>query len=149
MSLVNTVRRRLAEESTNLAASRVSGTSAEETIIALPSTRSSGSFPAIPKEKKSPFLGPAEPPQAPHHTVAKLDTEKADGHLGDKWKYVVGVLVAIFVILVATIIFFVCRTRAVKNIRPWKPGLSGQLQKAFVTGIVFIYTHQTMQSPHI
>ncbi|GFP91708.1 probable LRR receptor-like serine/threonine-protein kinase at5g45840 [Phtheirospermum japonicum] len=29
----------------------------------------------------------------------------------------------------------ICRSRAVKTIGPWKTGLSGQLQKAFVTGV--------------
>lgn len=107
------------------------------TIIALPITRSSGSFPAIPKEKIEPSLSPPESPQVPHHAVGKAEnTEKEDGHSDDKWKYIGGVLVAIFVVIVGTIMFCVCRTRAVENIRPWKSGLTGQLQKAFVTGIV-------------
>ncbi|KAK1382171.1 Protein MALE DISCOVERER 2 like [Heracleum sosnowskyi] len=142
-NLVNTVRRRLAEESINLFAAPVGESSNGEPIISLPSTRSSGSFPAIPKEKKKASLSPAESPQVPHHAVGKAkNMEKEDGHSGDKWKYVVGVLVAIFVVIVATIMFYVCRTQAVKNIKPWKSGLSGQLQKAFVTGVPKLNLHE-------
>nr|XP_017233188.1 PREDICTED: protein MALE DISCOVERER 1-like [Daucus carota subsp. sativus] len=142
-SAVNSIRRRLAEESTNLAATPASGSFPEEPIIALPSTRSSGSFPAVPKEKKNTSLAHAETPQVPHHAAAKpKKLEEADRHSGEKWKYLVGVLVALFVVLVATIIFFVCRTRAVKNITPWKSGLSGQLQKAFVTGVPKLNLHE-------
>ncbi|XP_074336159.1 uncharacterized protein LOC141673310 isoform X2 [Apium graveolens] len=115
MNLVNTVRRRLAGESVNLIAARVSGPNPEETIIALPSTRSCGLFPAIPKEKKNTSLSAAESPQGPHHAVGKAKGTEKDGHSGDNGKYLIGVLVAFFVVIVATILFCVCRTRTVKN----------------------------------
>ncbi|KAK1378591.1 Protein MALE DISCOVERER 2 like [Heracleum sosnowskyi] len=96
-NLDDIARRRLAEQSSNLAAAPSSDVATAEPIIALPSTRS--------------------------------------GHSGAKWEYIVGISVAIFFALVVTVLCFVCRTRAVKNIRPWRTGLSGQLRKAFVTGV--------------
>ncbi|XP_074336149.1 protein MALE DISCOVERER 2-like isoform X1 [Apium graveolens] len=145
MNLVNTVRRRLAGESVNLIAARVSGPNPEETIIALPSTRSCGLFPAIPKEKKNTSLSAAESPQGPHHAVGKAKGTEKDGHSGDNGKYLIGVLVAFFVVIVATILFCVCRTRTVKNVRPWKFGLTGQLQKAFVLS-PYDYSHSFSNS---
>lgn len=141
MNLDDIARRRLAEKSSNLAAAPASGVSSTEPIIALPSTRSSGSFPAVPKEKKEPL--PSSAPSKSHHAVAQPENtnENAGGHSGDKWKYIVGISVPVFFALVVTILCFVCRTRAVKNIRPWRTGLSGQLQKAFVTGMVLKLTH--------
>ncbi|XP_017221929.1 protein MALE DISCOVERER 2 isoform X2 [Daucus carota subsp. sativus] len=133
-NLDNTVRRRLAEQSSNLAAAPATGASAAEPIIVLPSTRSSGSFPAVPKEKKEPLHSPAPAPPKHHHSVAQPQNAN-NRYSGDEWKYIVGILVAVFFALLVTFICFVCRNLAVKNIRPWKTGLSGQLQKAFVTGV--------------
>lgn len=146
-NLDGTVRRRLAEQSSNLAAAPSSSASAAEPIIALPSTRSSGSFPAVPKEKKEPLPSHAPAPSKPHHAVAQPENanKNAGGHSGDDWKYIVGISVSVFFALVVTVLCFVCRTRAVKNIRPWKTGLSGQLQKAFVTGIFSKFTLLTKQ----
>lgn len=136
-NLDDIVRRRLAEQSSNLAAAPASSASAAEPIIALPSTRSSGSFPAVPKEKKEPFPSDAPAPSKPHHAVAQPEyaNENTGGHSGDDWKYIVGISVAVFFALVVTVLCFFCHTRAVKNIRPWRTGLSGQLRKAFVTGV--------------
>ncbi|XP_010554679.1 PREDICTED: probable inactive receptor-like protein kinase At3g56050 [Tarenaya hassleriana] len=41
---------------------------------------------------------------------------------------------AVFLILLATGVFFF-RSKAGKSVNPWRTGLSGQLQKAFVTGV--------------
>lgn len=45
----------------------------------------------------------------------------------------IGSGVAVLLIVVASVIFM-CQHRGVTTIGPWKTGLSGQLQKAFVTG---------------
>jgi len=46
---------------------------------------------------------------------------------------VIGVAAFVAMLIIVAVIFFF-RKRAVKSIGPWKTGLSGQLQKAFVTG---------------
>jgi ABC-type tungstate transport system substrate-binding protein len=53
-----------------------------------------------------------------------------------KWLYVVLPLVALLLIGM-TCILLLCRNKSVTTIGPFKTGLSGQLQKAFVTGNVF------------
>lgn len=136
-NLVKVVRRRLVEQSSNLAAAPAIAFSADN-IIALPSSRSSGSFPAVRREKikqSPPVLSP--PSQKTHHNTSNHvgQSEKAGGHSGNTWKYIVGISSAIFVAFVAAALFFVCRTRAVTTIGPWRTGLSGQLQKAFITGV--------------
>lgn len=135
------MRRRLVEQSSNLAAVPAVMSSSDQ-IIALPSTRSSGSFPAVPKEKKkqSPPV-PAKPPNQETHQntsnpvgQSKQPIEEAGGHSGNTWKYIVGISSAVLVLFIAAALFFVCRVQAVSTIGPWRTGLSGQLQKAFVTG---------------
>lgn len=54
------------------------------------------------------------------------------------WKYIImGVSVSVLLI-VLIVMLFMCRNQAVKTIGPWKTGLSGQLQKAFITGNIMI-----------
>lgn len=50
------------------------------------------------------------------------------------WKYYIAVA-AVAVFLVTSVLFYICRRRNVVTIRPWKTGISGQLQKVFVTGV--------------
>ncbi|KAF8726682.1 hypothetical protein HU200_019147 [Digitaria exilis] len=71
---------------------------------------------------------PADPPQSqskPHDLLRSM-----------RWLYVI-VLPAISLLLLAGLACWLlpCRERAVATIGPWKTGLSGQLQKAFVTGV--------------
>ncbi|KAL1811238.1 hypothetical protein ACET3Z_021303 [Daucus carota] len=77
-NLDNSVHRRLAEQSSILAAAPATGASAAEPIIALPSTRSSGSFPAVPKEKKEPLHSAAPAPTKHHHAVAQPQMPRKD-----------------------------------------------------------------------
>ncbi|KAL8113110.1 hypothetical protein AgCh_020437 [Apium graveolens] len=136
------VRRRLAEQSSNLAAAPARGASHSKQIIALPSTRSSGSFPAVPKERKKP-LPPTEPAtnelsiNKPNRVGGSRETgNKTSGHSGNMWKYIIGILSTVLVIVVALALFFIFRTRpGPETSDPWKTGLSAQLQKAFVTGV--------------
>jgi hypothetical protein len=40
----------------------------------------------------------------------------------------------VFLVLFIVLVLCIYRKRAAKVIKPWKTGISGQLQKAFVTG---------------
>lgn len=97
-----------------------------ESVSGIPS-RSSGSFPAVPNAKKR------VPAPAPLPLSAAQPTGGKSGH---SLKLIIGLLVLLFLLIVASVMLVVCRSRAAKTIRPWKTGLSGQLQKAFVTGML-------------
>jgi hypothetical protein len=151
--LVKFARRRLLEHSSNLAAAPAGGGSSSGEIIALPTTRSSGSFPAVPKKRKK-----EPPPPAPPSLPADSNSSKPDGlpiqspdgfsgapanqqqssggTSGNTWKYIIGVAGVVVLIIVSAAVFCVLRSQAVTSIGPWKTGLSGQLQKAFITGDV-------------
>ncbi|KAG8365542.1 hypothetical protein BUALT_Bualt18G0115900 [Buddleja alternifolia] len=142
---VSNVRRILAEQSNNLAAILPKGGPASplEPVIVLPS-RSSGSFPAIPNRKKlSPPISPPTPVQE-HKSDDKNNpgaesqpTDKrssAKGKTGNSVKIIIWVSSAVFLLVIVAAIFFIFRSSAARTIVPWKTGLSGQLQKAFVTG---------------
>ncbi|XP_043703104.1 protein MALE DISCOVERER 2-like [Telopea speciosissima] len=140
----NFVRRRLLEESNNLPAAPASGVVPPEQMVTIPTTRSSGAFPAVPNEKKkqSPTSVPptsTKLPQSPHpDTQLRNSTDQpavAGGSSGAKWKYALVVLGGIFLVVVSTAVLCACRSRGVTTIGPWKSGLSGQLQKAFITGV--------------
>ncbi|MBA0557866.1 hypothetical protein Golob_014908 [Gossypium lobatum] len=135
-------RRRLLAQSKNLPAVPATGMSSNEQIISLPTTRSSGSFPAVPKAKQP--SAPSPSPSPPVETPPTLETDTKSGEpppeepsesgSGNIWKYLI--IIPVVVILLAFLAFlFLCRKRAAKTIGPWKTGLSGQLQKAFVTGV--------------
>lgn len=144
LNLYDVVRRKLAEQSSNLAAAPAKGASRSKQIIALPSTRSSGSFPAVPKEMKRSLLPPVPSPTEPPMNEQKpTKNNKTSGHSGNMWKYIIGILSVVLVLVVALALFFICRTHRPgpdandpwKTSDPSKTGLSGQLQKAFVTGV--------------
>ncbi|CAA7040894.1 unnamed protein product [Microthlaspi erraticum] len=133
-------RRELLEGTSNLEAMpapNARSPSPEITTTVFP--RSSGSFPAVATAKKRmpPLISP--PPIAENNNKTDSDPprkfeEKPKG-FKDVWLYVViGVAAFVAVLIIIGVIFF-CRKRAVKSIGPWKTGLSGQLQKAFVTGV--------------
>ncbi|XP_058095550.1 protein MALE DISCOVERER 1-like isoform X2 [Magnolia sinica] len=150
----NPVPRRRLLESSNLAAAPITGATPEQ-FTSIPSL-GSGSFPAIPNSpninyKKKPTPAPAPSPTAdsllhpsplgvltsprqpaPTHTTA-IATESSNG-LG-KWKYMLVLPAGVFVLGIAAALLFVFRNQGGATIGPWKTGLSGQLQKAFVTGV--------------
>ncbi|GJR25729.1 male discoverer 2-like isoform X1 [Tanacetum coccineum] len=139
----NVVRRKLAEESPNLAAAPSPNDGiGPPKIIALPTSRSSGSFPAVPMRKEH-----ASPPPSKLHKPKGQETPENSGEppanqppevdISEKWKVVVIVISCclLFLIIIAIALWCVCRSRAVKTIAPWRTGISGQLQKAFVTGV--------------
>ncbi|WVZ99589.1 hypothetical protein U9M48_044859 [Paspalum notatum var. saurae] len=94
---------------------------------------------------------PAPPPQHgrgndPHEAATPAPaavpspdrTSKSHGLLTPmRWLYMVALPVGALLLLLAGTAYFLlpCRKRACATIGPWKTGLSGQLQKAFVTGV--------------
>ncbi|KAF5813811.1 putative protein kinase RLK-Pelle-LRR-VI-2 family [Helianthus annuus] len=146
----NVVRRKLAEESSNLAAapSPRDGIGPPK-IIALPTTRSSGSFPAVPKNPPPPLppppvsppppppLSPDIPQPSSNETLPPANlTPQSGSSSSDKWKvWVIISFCILLLIIIAMVLWCVCRSRAVKTIGPWRTGISGQLQKAFITGV--------------
>lgn len=143
----NVVRRKLAEESPNLAAAPSPNDGfGPPKIIALPSSRSSGSFPAVPKDKKAPAITPPPPsyglvletPEATSSTSSQTPTNDRPPESQTnsyKWKILVAISCIVLLLIIGIALCFVCQTRAVKTIGPWRSGISGQLQKAFVTGV--------------
>ncbi|KAI3704134.1 hypothetical protein L1987_74348 [Smallanthus sonchifolius] len=135
----NVVRRKLAEESLNLAAAlSPSDGIGPPKIIALPTTRSSGSFSAVPNHKAPP------PPLALNQEITSSHppanqapgSERYGSSNLDKWKiWVIISFCILLLIIIAITLWCVCQSRAVKTIGPWKTGISGRLQKAFVTGV--------------
>lgn len=144
--LVSFARRKLLEQASNLEAAAVPSGK----VIALPTTRSSGVFPAVPNGKNKKSDPPAEMPSPaapPSHNTSQQPSQNStlasgsptkqdssDGSSGDVWKYTIIVAGAAILLIVAAAMFCMCRSQAVKTIGPWKTGLSGQLQKAFITG---------------
>ncbi|KAL3617027.1 hypothetical protein CASFOL_039421 [Castilleja foliolosa] len=133
------VRRVLVEQSSNFVALPPSGgaQSPSESVVMFPS-RSSGSFSAVSNGKKlSPTPLPLpSPPSDPEHTPPQTNQTNDDhGTSGNSTKLVIGILSAVFLIILVVVLIVVFRSRAARTIGPWKSGLSGQLQKAFITGV--------------
>lgn len=146
----NVVRRKLAEESPNLAAAPSPNDGfGPPKIIALPSSRSSGSFPAVPKDKKAHAINNPPPSYGLFQETPKEETSSSTSSgqppTNDqvpetqtnsyKWKILVAISCIVLLLIISIALYFVCRTKAVKTIGPWRSGISGQLQKAFVTGV--------------
>ena len=134
-------RRELLEETSNLAAEPApqSPSPSPETITEA-SPRSSGSFPAVTNAKKRvpPLVSP--PPSPDEDTSSEFSKNQPQDNNHSKgskhvWLYVVIAVASFIGLLIIVAVIFFCRKRAVKSISPWKTGLSGQLQKAFVTGV--------------
>ncbi|OIW00510.1 hypothetical protein TanjilG_24240 [Lupinus angustifolius] len=137
-NLVNSARRKLLDQSSNLAAAPYSGGPTIQ-ISSLPITLSSGSFSAVPdankKQNQSP-APPTSPSDFPHDTLNKTSEQHGGNGASRKWwKYLIIILVVALLVIAIMILLFVWRKRAAKVIKPWTTGLSGQLQKAFITGV--------------
>ncbi|KAE8690474.1 putative LRR receptor-like serine/threonine-protein kinase [Hibiscus syriacus] len=133
---VPSARRRLLEQSKNLPALPSASMSSNNQIISLPTNRSSGSFPAVPKEKNKHRPSPVEllPPET-DTTGVEADAEQPSGSgSSSSWKFLI-IIPCVVIFLVFLVFLFMYHKRAAKTIGPWKTGLSGQLQKAFVTGV--------------
>ncbi|KAJ7947097.1 putative Receptor protein kinase [Quillaja saponaria] len=145
-NLISFSRRRLLEQSSNLPAAPVSVGPTQQ-IFALPSTQSSGAFPAVPKVKKQPPLpSPSDhstsypEDQSSHKPAGPAGYQTAQQHppddtLGNFWKYLIIISGIVILIFVAAVLLCMLKSQGATTIGPWKTGLSGQLQKAFVTGV--------------
>lgn len=144
--VVRFARRRLLEAS-NLRAAPANEASTSAQVTAPPITRSSGSFRAVPHRKKKPPVAPPLPaagPMAHHHPNGLLTQhptqfpekpKSQSSPAGSVWKYILIAGGVTALVIAAAAIFCMCRVKAVATIGPWKTGLSGQLQKAFITGV--------------
>ena len=144
-NVVSTARRRLLDQSSNLPALPVPGGSINN-IISLPTTLSSGAFSAVPDDKKQHHSPTTAPSDSSHHTsnqdqssqgsageqtvIRGLDNDAS----GNWWKYIIIIAVVAVLVILAVAIFFLWKSKAARVISPFKTGISGQLQKAFVTG---------------
>lgn len=144
----NVARRKLVEQSSNLAALPANGGKPMGPVAPVPSSRSSGSFRAVPSTQGTPPLplpSSHQQPESQYKPIPKGQSNSAvkqpanrqappGTKSGNTWKYIVGVSIGVFLLVAAAFVFLVWRSRAARTIGPWKTGLSGQLQKAFVTG---------------
>lgn len=121
--------RRLLQEEPNLAARRSEHYVPVPVAPRVPSL-GSGSFPASnPHGRNHPSKGAPAPSATGHSNL------HGSSRSGLKWLYK-AVLPAVGLLLLTGLacLLLPCRKSAVATIGPWKTGLSGQLQKAFVTG---------------
>ncbi|XP_078168135.1 inactive receptor-like serine/threonine-protein kinase At2g40270 [Carex rostrata] len=107
----------------------------------------SGTFAAftIPRNLQSPTPAPAPAPlttvAAPEVGTRKpsspdvIDPTPAKKKAAFKWIYVVAFPAAALLVTVVACVLLVTRKKTGSPIKPWKSGISGQLQKAFVTGV--------------
>ncbi|CAI9087263.1 OLC1v1021295C2 [Oldenlandia corymbosa var. corymbosa] len=142
-------RRILVEQSSNIAAYPYNEGISLGDFFSAPSSMGSGSFPAVPKQKNIsaplsgvPTSGPLHPPSntmsssgASFGNQPMDKPNPASGSSEHTWKYVVGFSGGGILLFAAAAMLVVVYGRAARDIRPWKSGLSGQLQKAFVTGV--------------
>ncbi|XP_027933771.1 protein MALE DISCOVERER 2-like isoform X2 [Vigna unguiculata] len=153
--IVSSTRRKLLQSSgNNLAAVPFSDKTPIEFSTA-PTTFSSGAIPAVPEaiEKKN-RPAPSDPDsnapddasdenQSDNVSDENQSQDASDGnqasqqHLNNgasTWKWIIIFLLLLLVIIII-ILLYIWRKRAAKVIRPWKTGISGQLRKAFITGV--------------
>ncbi|KAK1298515.1 putative LRR receptor-like serine/threonine-protein kinase MRH1 [Acorus calamus] len=149
--VVNSVRRRLLEESSNLPASPISSSVPIGPAVTVPSI-GSGSFPAVPNPKgdigknnptpsteRDPSV--ADPQASPTIVSDEKPTSLAGNQLASgkesvkKWMYILLLPGSALLFAVAFVMLLMVRRQGSTTIGPWKSGLSGQLQKAFITGV--------------
>ncbi|XP_039117436.1 LOW QUALITY PROTEIN: protein MALE DISCOVERER 2-like [Dioscorea cayenensis subsp. rotundata] len=143
---LNSLRRRLFEETRNLAA--VTPVSSYNPPAAAVPSIGSGSFPAIPNskigsQKKQPPMptAPEDPPansakpgSGPIDQTNSVHHDSLSRRLAERPYIFILPAVALLLILSAVLILM-CRKKEAPTIGPWRTGLSGQLKKAFITGV--------------
>ncbi|GJM93597.1 hypothetical protein PR202_ga10164 [Eleusine coracana subsp. coracana] len=127
--------RRLLQDS-NLAAPS-SGNGPAPAAVPVPST-GSGSFSAFsPNNAPEPAVAP---PPVPSMSPA-TPTEALEGK-SFKLFYVIALPLIVLLLISIVCMVMLCRNKSGKTIGPWKTGLSGQLQKAFVTDSLSRINHK-------
>jgi len=134
-NLINYARRKLLDQSINLAAAPYSG-GPKTDFSNLPISISSGSFPAVPdaNKKQNQSHTPLPTPSDPSHD-GKQASQEQHKTFGNFWKYLVIIITVVMLVTVIIVLLCFWKKPAAKIIKPWNTGISGQLQKAFVTGI--------------
>ncbi|XP_038985119.1 protein MALE DISCOVERER 2-like isoform X2 [Phoenix dactylifera] len=136
--IVNSVRRKLLQEAHNLPAAPVKGATPQESAD-VPSI-GTGSFQAVPENGSGKDLLAAPASSSPHTQVAPpkesntKDNNSALSGIMGKWGYIL-VLPGLVLLLTITGSIFMCRSQGGEKMGPWKTGLTGQLQKALITGV--------------
>ncbi|XP_023737099.1 protein MALE DISCOVERER 2 [Lactuca sativa] len=124
--------RKLIEEPTNVASESSyndDDMSARGGIIGVvPSTKSSGCFWKITKRFD-------DTPSSSSETSDDDEESTESQTNSDMWKILIGMCCGSFLLITSMTLSFMCHNKAVKTMGPWRPGLSRQLQKAFVTGV--------------
>ncbi|KAI3856816.1 hypothetical protein MKX03_014134 [Papaver bracteatum] len=91
-----------------------------------------------------PFFPLADPPAAPPPVLPKLvvprnsaipSSSEGTGVHKKSYRWPISVAVGASFLSIAAVVFLLCRSKKVVSVKPWVTGLSGQLQKAFVTGV--------------
>ncbi|ESW20030.1 hypothetical protein PHAVU_006G175100 [Phaseolus vulgaris] len=132
---VCSVRRKLLQSSgNNLAAAPFSDKPTIE-FSSAPTTFSSGAFPAFPDPHSDAPDDTSDENQS-HNT---FDGNQTSQHVNKganrkMWKIIIIILLLVLVIIIITLMY-IWRKRAARVIGPWKTGISGQLQRAFITGV--------------
>ncbi|KAF8675734.1 hypothetical protein HU200_003993 [Digitaria exilis] len=100
--------------------------------VPVPST-GTGSFSAFsPNSAPVPAVNPpSSPPMVPSTTTEDVPKRRSIKW----WIYVIVVPLVALLLIGITCVLLLCRNKPGTTIGPWKTGLSGQLQKAFVTGV--------------
>ncbi|KAK8472553.1 hypothetical protein PHAVU_002G238900 [Phaseolus vulgaris] len=135
-NLVNSARRRLLDQSSNLAAVPFSGGPTIQ-MSSIPITQSSGAFPAFPDTNTKQNLSPAQLPSPSNFPSIDQSSQQNSANVasGKLWEYIIIIAGVSFLVIIVLIMLCIWRKRAAKVIKPWKTGISGQLQKAFITGV--------------
>ena len=138
-NLVNSARRRLLDQSSNLAAVPFSGGPTIQ-MSSIPITQSSGAFPAFPDTNTKQNLSPAQLPSPSNFPSIDQSSQQNSANVasGKLWEYIIIIAGVSFLVIIVLIMLCIWRKRAAKVIKPWKTGISGQLQKAFITGIISV-----------
>uniref|UniRef100_A0A7N0TWE2 Protein kinase domain-containing protein n=1 Tax=Kalanchoe fedtschenkoi TaxID=63787 RepID=A0A7N0TWE2_KALFE len=135
----NARRKLLADVSKNLAA--VPATANPDHLnqsAGIGTTRSSGALPAVAGGKNDQPNGASVVLQTLNDSTSlsvNTSIESRSETFASVWKYIIVATGTCALLIISIVIFCMCRNRKGKAVSPWKTGLSGQLQKAFVTGV--------------
>lgn len=138
--LASVTRRKLSDQSNLEALPATNGPVAEAN--SQPILRSSGAYSAVVDEKSLSRPPPSLPPdpdsqqeKTPAQPASTAQSNANTGRPSQKvWVSVAIGLGVLFLLAIAAALYFMWR-RGAKPIGPFKTGISGQLQKAFVTGV--------------
>ncbi|CAM8975150.1 unnamed protein product [Rhodiola kirilowii] len=131
-------RRKLAEASKNLAAAPATAKPHPDQFVSTATTYSSGAYPAVASGINNQPYGPSmsRTPNASIPLSVNTSIEsRSETTFATVWKYIIVAIAACAMLILSVVVFCVCKNRKMKAVSPWRTGLSGQLQKAFSTGI--------------